>query len=126
MGSFLAGSGLYVDGLEVRPPGVPPVPLPSSALLGLGLLSALGMWTGLRRRKRAKLLSSAARKRRPSEALALMDEAGFVSHEALHKPLVKLLKHDASTVAIRAAELLGISRFTLQRKLEKYGIDAPD
>jgi transcriptional regulator with GAF, ATPase, and Fis domain len=26
----------------------------------------------------------------------------------------------------RAAELLGISRFTLQRKLEKYGIDAPD
>ncbi len=26
----------------------------------------------------------------------------------------------------RASEVLGISRFTLQRKLEKYGIDAPD
>ncbi|MHC4473943.1 MAG: sigma 54-interacting transcriptional regulator [Planctomycetota bacterium] len=26
----------------------------------------------------------------------------------------------------RAAELLGISRFTLQRKLEKYGMDSPD
>ena len=26
----------------------------------------------------------------------------------------------------RAAELMGISRFTLQRKLDKYGIDAGD
>ncbi len=70
-------------------------------------------------KKRAKLLSSAARKRRPTEALALMDEAGFVSHQALHKPLLKLLKHDTTAVAVRAAELLGAQQVESEKDREK-------
>jgi len=74
------------------------------------------------------LLSQAVRERRsagsPSQAQALIDNPGDIRAAVadLEKRSIEAALAQAGHNKSRAASLLGISRFALQRKLEKYGV----
>lgn len=68
-----------------------------------------------------KLLKKAAKRRKVQEALAALDEVGERSHACFHKPLLKMLTHESSRVAVRAADLLAVQKVESEKDRKKLG-----
>lgn len=69
-------------------------------------------------RRLEKALSRAAKRRKQADILPVLDEVGERSHPDFVKPLLKMLKHQAADVALRACEVLEFQK-TESEKDEK-------
>ena len=68
-----------------------------------------------------KLLTSAAKRRKQEEVLPALDEVGDRSHPSFQKPLLKMLTHELTRVAERAADLLARQKSETERDAAKLG-----
>ena len=68
-----------------------------------------------------KLLAKAAKARKVADTLAALDEVGEQTHPSFQKPLLKMLTHESSRVAMRAADMLSWQRLESEKQQKKLG-----
>ncbi len=66
-----------------------------------------------------RALKKVAKKRKVQPLLEVLDRIGLRSHEEFQAPLLKLLTHDNSTAAVRAAQILAVQRVEDEKDREK-------
>jgi len=67
----------------------------------------------------AKELGKAARRRKLEDVLPVLDRVGLRSHESFVKPLLKMLTHEQSKVADRAADILAVQQVEDEKERAK-------
>lgn len=70
-------------------------------------------------RRLATLLQKASKKRKGVDVLPALDEVGERFHPTFVKPLLKMLTHSSTEVAMRAADLLAIQRVEREKDRKK-------
>jgi hypothetical protein len=72
-----------------------------------------------RARELADLLSKAAKKKDAADVIPALEEVEGLSHPEFHKPLLKLLSHRSSEVALKAADVLCDQRLDDEKEAGK-------
>ena len=72
-------------------------------------------------RRLAKELTRAAKRRKAVEVLPVLDELGEHMHPSFEKPLLKMLTHQSSIVAMRAADQLALTKPESEKAGKKLG-----
>lgn len=98
---------LLVLPLRAEEESPPDAPEPGSAV------------TDAEARDLVRALQKVAKKRKSQPVLEVLAAIGERSHEDFHKPLLKLLTHDNTAVAIRAADILAVQDVEKERDREK-------
>jgi hypothetical protein len=68
-----------------------------------------------------KLLTAAAKRRKEEDVLPVFDEVADRSHPSFQKPLLKMLTHEVTRVAERAADLLARQKPETEKDAAKLG-----
>ena len=68
-----------------------------------------------------KALTKAAKRRKFQDVLPVLDEVGERWHPSFQKPLLKMLTHESSRVALRAAEMLSWQQCENEKAGKKLG-----
>ena len=68
-----------------------------------------------------KLLTKAAKARKVADVIQALDEVGEQSHPSFQKPLLKMLTHESSRVAMRAADQLALQQLETEKAQKKLG-----